>query len=106
MLARTGSSSKMSLMDKWRIGTAKQRFSEVVRLSGAEPQKIYNRGRLVAAVVSPADLDAIERLRNRPPVHTLAESLSEIRQICAEEEYDLEIPRRSDRPGWRPVDGS
>ena len=33
----------MSLMDKWRIGAAKQRFSEVVRLSGAEPQQIPRR---------------------------------------------------------------
>jgi antitoxin (DNA-binding transcriptional repressor) of toxin-antitoxin stability system len=41
-------------MDKngWKVGEAKQQFSEVLRRSEAEPQLIYRRHRLVAAVVA------------------------------------------------------
>ena len=87
-------------MDMWRIGEAKQRFSEVVRRSGTEPQKIYNRDRLVAAVVSPDTLKTIQRVHREQPTRTLAEAFSELREICAEESYALEIGERRDRDGW------
>ena len=95
--------STISIMDGWRVSEAKQRFSEVVRRSGTEPQKIYSRNRLVAAVVSPDTLETMERLREQQAVYTLAEVFSEIRGICEEDGYALEIPRRDDRAGW-PVD--
>lgn len=84
-------------MDTWGIGEAKQRFSEVVRRSGTEPQKIYNRDRLVAAVVSPDLLDTVQNLRREQSTRSLAEVFSEIREICAEENYQLEIGIRKDR---------
>ena len=87
-------------MDMWRIGEAKQRFSEVVRRAGTEPQKIYNRDRLVAAVVSPDTLKTIQQLHRAQPAQTLAETFSEFREICAEESYVLEIGERQDRDGW------
>lgn len=87
----------MSIMDTWGIGEAKQRFSEVVRRSGTEPQKIYNRDRLVAAVVSPDLLDTVQNLRREQSTRSLAEVFSEIREICTEENYQLEIGRRQDR---------
>lgn len=87
-------------MDMWRIGEAKQRFSEVVRRSGIEPQKIYNRDRLVAAVVSPDALKTIQQLHREQSARTLAETFSEIREICAEENYVLESGERQDREGW------
>jgi len=35
----------------WSIAQAKQRLSEVVRLAAREPQPLYNRGRLVGALI-------------------------------------------------------
>ncbi len=87
-------------MDTWGIGEAKQRFSEVVRRSGTEPQKIYNRDRLVAAVVSPDLLDSVQNLRKEQSTRSLAEDFSEIREICTEENYNLEIGKRQNRRNW------
>ena len=39
----------------WKIGEAKQRFSEVLRKAAEEPQPIHNRDRLVATVIGAAD---------------------------------------------------
>ena len=87
-------------MDSWGIGEAKRWFSEVVRRSGTEPQKIYNRDRLVAAVVSPDLLDSVQNLRKKQSTCSLAEDFSEIREICTEENYNLEIGKRQDRRNW------
>ena len=92
-------------MDGWRVSEAKQRLSEIVRRSEAEPQKIHNRGRLVAAVVSPTALEMLDHLRERRPRCTLAGIFSEIRAICEEDGDELEIAERSDRAGW-PADES
>ena len=91
-------------MDTWAIDEAKRRFSEVVRRSGTEPQKIYNRDRLVAAVVSPDVLDSVQNLRREQSTRSLAEDFSEIREICTEENYQLKIGKRQDRMNWIAVD--
>ncbi len=93
------------MMDGWRVNEAKQRFSEIIRRSEAEPQKIYNRERLVAAVVSPTALEMLDHLREQRSRCTLAEIFSEIREICEEDGYELEIAERSNRAGW-PADES
>lgn len=83
----------------WNIAQAKQKFSEVVRLSAEEPQVIYNRGRPVAAVIDAKTLEVLEACRRQPVRRTLAEEFAELRQIAAEEAYELEIPPRGpDRP--------
>ena len=90
----------LSSADMWRIGEAKQRFSEVVRRSGSEPQKIYNRDRLVAAVVSPELLEEVESLRAERSSRTLGEAFSEIRELCSDEGYELDVGDRRDRESW------
>ena len=90
----------MSNMDTWKVGEAKQRFSEVIRRSGVEPQKIYSRDRLVAAVVSPGALELLDGLERRRAARTLGELFAEARAICAEEEYALDFGERVDRAGW------
>ena len=84
----------------WKIGEAKQRFSEVVRAAEDEPQKIYNRDRLVAAVVGPGEIKDFLAWRERRMKGSLADSIRELSRICAEEGYTLEIPSREqkDRP--------
>lgn len=84
----------------WRIGTAKQQFSEVVRRSQTEPQKIYNRNQLVAAVVNPEILNELEKSQNEQPGRTLADLFTEFRTICADEGYELRVGERRNREGW------
>ena len=95
----------MFIMDRWRIAEAKQQFSEVVRRADDTPQKIYRRDRLVAVVVSPDTLAALEATGRQQPPPTLADAFSDIRSACLEERYELELPERGDRDAWvdRPV---
>lgn len=78
---------------KWTIATARQHLPEVVGLAAREPQRVYRREQLVAAVVSPQLADEIEQLR-RP---SLAAKLAELQRLCAEDNYELAAPPRRDR---------
>jgi PHD/YefM family antitoxin component YafN of YafNO toxin-antitoxin module len=81
----------------WKIGEAKQRLSEVIRLAQRRPQRILHRERLVAAIISADELEAFQRWRDRQPPPTLEQSLSELREICARECYELALEPRRDR---------
>jgi prevent-host-death family protein len=83
---------------QWKVADAKQRFSEVVRLAAKEPQLIYNRGRLVAAVVDADTLQAFASWRQSQRQISLAEAFMELRHLAAEEHYEFEISARRDRP--------
>ena len=82
----------------WKIAEAKQKFSEVVRQTAAEPQRIYKRDRLVAVIVDVDDYEAYEAWREEKERPSMAEAIEEIRKICLEEDFDLELPERRDRP--------
>jgi prevent-host-death family protein len=82
----------------WKVAEAKQRFSEVVRAAEKMPQWIYNRGRLVAAVVPAGDLEQFLAWRERKERTSIADAFSELRRICAEESYEFETPERRNRP--------
>ena len=45
---------------RWKVSEAKQNFSEVVKSAAVEPQLIFNRERLVAAVVDAETLKEFE----------------------------------------------
>jgi transposase-like protein len=82
----------------WNIAQAKQRFSEVVKQAAVEPQLIYNRDRLVVAVINAEDFAIFKRWRNQTERRTLAEEFAELRKIVEEEHYELIVPPRLDRP--------
>jgi antitoxin (DNA-binding transcriptional repressor) of toxin-antitoxin stability system len=82
----------------WNIAEAKQKFSELVRAAEEEPQWIYNRDKLVAALVPPDSLQEFLEWKARKQRPTMAEALAELRRICQEENYTLEIPPRRNRP--------
>ncbi len=92
--------SKIDTMKRWMTGEAKQRFSEVVRESAREPQKIFNRGRLVAAVISAEAFEQFELWRETREGRTLGVAFDEVREICARYDYELEIDERRDRETW------
>jgi antitoxin (DNA-binding transcriptional repressor) of toxin-antitoxin stability system len=82
----------------WKIADAKQKFSEVVRAAEDEPQWIYNREKLVAAVVPPTTLQEFLEWKARRQRPAMAEALAKLRRICEEEDYFLEVPPRENRP--------
>jgi hypothetical protein len=81
----------------WKIEEAQQKFSELMSAAVSEPQLIYNDDKLVAAVVEAElfeDFLAWQQQQRKP---SLADAFSQLRQLCAEENYTLEIPPREDR---------
>lgn len=75
----------------WKIGEAKQRFSEVVRRAAREPQVIQNRSRVVAVVVSPEQAAQLRR-----PA-TMREALADLQRIARKTGYEFEATQRSTR---------
>jgi prevent-host-death family protein len=83
---------------EWKIAEAKQKFSELVKAAEDEPQWIYNRDTLVAAMVSAETLRELLDWRHQRQERTVGEAVEELRRICEEEDYTLEIPPRQERP--------
>lgn len=82
---------------KWTVAEARRRFAELVRSAAREPQAIYNRDRLVAAVVDPDTLRELVEARIQEPKRTVGDAFAELRTICEEDGYELELPARGDR---------
>jgi len=79
---------------KWTIATARQNLTKLIGMAAREPQRVYRRDKLVAAVVSPELADQVETVRRS----RLAAKLAEPPQLCADEDYALMVPVRRDRP--------
>ena len=82
----------------WRVAEAKQKFSDLIRAATEEPQLIYNRNHLVAAVVEAKLFEKFLAWHEQQQKVSLGSRLAEFRELCAEEEYFLEVPVRQDRP--------
>lgn len=77
----------------WTIASARQQLTKLVGMAAHEPQHVYRREHLVATVVSPAL--AHELLQQERP--SLARKFAELQQLCAEDDYALTVPERTDR---------
>ena len=62
----------------WNIATAKQQFSEVVRLTAEEPQAIYNRDKPVAVMVSAETFEQFKQWQAQRKRPTLAQQFDEL----------------------------
>lgn len=82
---------------RWKIGQAKQRFSEVVRRAATEPQLICNRERVVAAVIDAGAVEGLQAMRARASERSIADAFEEFRTIVKQERYVLKIPPRRSR---------
>jgi prevent-host-death family protein len=83
----------------WKIAQAKQNLSQVIRAAATEPQQIFNRNRLVAAVISGETLAHFEAWRReRQLCMPLAEAFAELRALCTEDDYEFPESSRRDRP--------
>jgi len=83
-------------MDKnvWTVGEAKQQFSEVLRRSEDEPQLIYRRNRLVAAIVHVEDS---ARIPGQSGSATVGEFIRENRELVREHGFNLPPTKRRAR---------
>lgn len=82
---------------QWKVGEAKQRLSDMIRQAETEPQLIYNRERLVAAVVDGESFKEFQSWEDGRKRRSLWERFAELRRIAAEDGYELKLPRRRDR---------
>ena len=83
----------------WNIASAKQQFSEVVRLTAEEPQAIYNRDKPVAVVISMEEFEEFKQWRAQQAKPSLLELFADIRAalIADGAEDGIELPPRTDR---------
>lgn len=82
----------------WKIEDAKQQFSELINAVVDEPQLIYDHNQLVAALVKADVFQEFLVWQQQAVNKTLANTFAELREICAEEDYQLESAARYDRP--------
>ena len=80
---------------EWKVARAKQNLSKVIQAAAEEPQKIFNRDRLVAVVV---DGPTFEKLERDYPRRSIGDEFAEFRALCAAEGYELPDSPRVDRP--------
>ncbi len=80
----------------WKIEQAQQQLSQLIGDAIEEPQLIYNQDRLVAAVVEPELFQEFLEWKHQHHKRSLADAFTELRQICVEEDYSLEVPPRQD----------
>jgi prevent-host-death family protein len=81
----------------WTIAEARRGFSELLSAASREPQRVFNRANFVAAVVDADDFEEFERWRELQHQRSLADDFEDLRRICREEAYELQVPSRSDR---------
>lgn len=85
-------------MKTWTLREAQNQFIDLVESCAQEPQILSTHGQPVAAVV---DIELFHEFwsffqtRKRP---TIAELIQELRDIQQEEDVELELPERQDRP--------
>jgi hypothetical protein len=71
-------------------------FLNCIDAVGDEPQLIYDHNQLVAALVKAEVFQAFLAWQQQPQTKSLANAFAKLREICAEENYQLEIPVRCD----------
>lgn len=81
-------------MDKnvWTVGEAKQQFSEVLRRSEEEPQLIYRRNRLVAAIIHVDDAGDVPGAPKPPSLGQYVRDHQDVVQ-----KYGFTLPRTKRR---------
>ena len=84
----------------WNIAQAKQQFSEMVRRSADQPQLIYKRKTLVAAVIDAEEYRAFKAWSDQARGRTLADEFAELRGILREQDYQITPSPRSTRKSF------
>ena len=93
-MSQNSSVPKLASSPRWTISTARQHLPALVASAAKEPQAIYRRNRMVAAVLSPEALDELNAARKL----SVGSAFTRLREICREEDYQLVPAPRRDRP--------
>ncbi len=93
-MSRNSQAPKPASSSPWTISTARQHLPALVASAAKEPQAIYRRKRLVAAVLSPEALDELKAARKT----SVGSAFARLREICREENYELASAPRRNRP--------
>ena len=93
-MSQPSRASKVSAKGPWTISTARQQLPALVASAAKEPQAIYRRNRLVAAVLSPEALEELNTARKA----TVGSAFARLREICREEDFTFVPAPRHDRP--------
>ena len=94
-MGRNANASKTSSVPSpWTISSARQHLPALVASAAKEPQAIYRRNRLVAAVLSPEALEELHAARKS----SVGSAFARLREICREEDYQFVPAPRHDRP--------
>jgi hypothetical protein len=83
---------------KWSIARARQCFAELIESTAKEPQPIYKRDKLVAAMVDAETFLEFLKWKEEQAGRTIYTAMQELRTLCEEEGYEFAWPRREDRP--------
>ncbi|OQX09171.1 MAG: hypothetical protein BWK80_47185 [Desulfobacteraceae bacterium IS3] len=81
----------------WTLEKAGQHFSELIREAAHEPQTVFDCNRLVAAVIDAETFKEFENWRIQREKCSPADKFAELRRLCLDESYSLELPDRCDR---------
>jgi hypothetical protein len=82
---------------KWTLEQAQNQLTQIIDATTQEPQFIYTQEELVAAIVDPKLFQEFLNWKQQTAQSSLGQAFNELKQLCAEENYTLEIPPRSDR---------
>ena len=83
---------------KWSIAQARQRFAELIESTAKEPQPIYKRDKMVAAMVDAETFLEFLKWKEEQSGRTIDDAMQELRALCDEEGYKFSWPQREDRP--------
>ncbi|KKI97992.1 type II toxin-antitoxin system Phd/YefM family antitoxin [Prochlorothrix hollandica] len=84
----------------WTLDDAQQHFQEIITaVRHHTPQLIYHQNHPIVAIIS-ADLfqEFLAWQTQQAKPQSLSQALAELRQLCSEEDYSLEVPLRQNRP--------
>ena len=82
---------------RWTVASARQHLTKLLSDAAREPQAVYRRDKLVATVVNPEIGREVLEARAAGK-STMAAELEKLRQVFEEENYELEVPARTNRP--------
>ena len=82
---------------RWTISKARQQFNKLIQMSSTNPQPIFNRDQLVAAVVDPESFKAFCEWRAQQKIRSLEDAFSDLREILREDEEPFATPERQNR---------
>ncbi|WP_413165741.1 prevent-host-death protein [Capilliphycus salinus ALCB114379] len=83
----------------WNLTEAQKKFVQLIQAVRENPQLITDdQGKVVAAVIEIETFQKFINWNQQEKQQSVGDAFATLHQICAEENYTLETPKRLDRP--------